>query len=96
MWRLLLLLLFAGSAHAAEVLHLYNWNNYISEETVARFEAQCNCRVVQDYYSDNEEMLAKLAAGATGYDIERAPKAGGKRAILQLLVEVPVEIGFFH
>jgi spermidine/putrescine transport system substrate-binding protein len=24
---------------------------------------------VQDYYSDNEEMLAKLAAGATGYDI---------------------------
>ena len=25
--------------------------------------------MVQDYYSDNEEMLAKLAAGATGYDI---------------------------
>jgi len=24
---------------------------------------------VQDYYSDNEEMLAKLAAGATGYDL---------------------------
>ena len=51
------------------VLHLYNWNNYISAETVARFEEQCSCRVVQDYYSDNEEMLAKLAAGATGYDI---------------------------
>jgi len=25
--------------------------------------------VVQDYYSDNEEMLAKLAAGASGYDL---------------------------
>jgi spermidine/putrescine transport system substrate-binding protein len=24
---------------------------------------------VQDYYSDNEEMLAKLAAGASGYDL---------------------------
>ncbi len=36
---------------------------------MARFEAQCACRVVQDYYSDNEEMLAKLAAGATGYDL---------------------------
>lgn len=36
---------------------------------MARFEAQCGCRVVQDYYSDNEEMLAKLAAGATGYDL---------------------------
>ncbi|MDD5299728.1 MAG: spermidine/putrescine ABC transporter substrate-binding protein [Gallionella sp.] len=67
--RALLLLLLAGNAFADDVLHLYNWNNYISAETVARFEAQCACRVVQDYYSDNEEMLAKLAAGATGYDI---------------------------
>ena len=25
--------------------------------------------MVQDYYSDNEEMLAKLAAGASGYDL---------------------------
>ncbi|MEN6585302.1 MAG: spermidine/putrescine ABC transporter substrate-binding protein [Sulfuricella sp.] len=66
---LLSLLLLAGNALAGGVLHLYNWNNYISDQTVARFEAQCACRVVQDYYSDNEEMLAKLAAGATGYDI---------------------------
>ena len=57
------------TALAEDVLHLYNWNNYISEKTLARFEAQCACRVVQDYYSDNEEMLAKLAAGAVGYDI---------------------------
>ena len=55
--------------HAADTLYLYNWNNYISDRTVARFESQCRCRVVQDYYSDNEEMLAKLAAGATGYDL---------------------------
>jgi spermidine/putrescine transport system substrate-binding protein len=63
------LLLFIGSAYAEDVLHLYNWNNYISDETITRFEAQCACRVVQDYYSDNEEMLAKLAAGASGYDL---------------------------
>jgi spermidine/putrescine transport system substrate-binding protein len=55
--------------HAEDVLHLYNWNNYISDTTIERFEKECGCRVVQDYYSDNEEMLAKLAAGATGYDI---------------------------
>ena len=70
--RMLLMTLLAlclVSAHAEDVLHLYNWNNYISDETIARFENQCACRVVQDYYSDNEEMLAKLAAGATGYDI---------------------------
>jgi spermidine/putrescine transport system substrate-binding protein len=50
-------------------LHLYNWNNYIAEDTVKRFQAACRCRLLQDYYSDNEELLAKLAAGATGYDI---------------------------
>jgi spermidine/putrescine transport system substrate-binding protein len=60
---------FAPCATAADVLHLYNWNNYITPDTVARFEKSCSCRLVQDYYADNEEMLAKLAAGATGYDV---------------------------
>ena len=59
----------APAAHAKDVLHLYNWNNYIAPETVKRFEASCNCELKQTYYSDNEEMLAKLAAGAKGYDI---------------------------
>jgi spermidine/putrescine transport system substrate-binding protein len=58
----------ATRGEAAE-LHLYNWNNYLAEETAKQFEASCGCRLVQDYYSDNEEMLAKLAAGATGYDL---------------------------
>jgi len=56
-------------ALAADQLHLYNWNNYIAPETVKRFEAECKCTVVQTYYSDNEELLAKLAAGAKGYDV---------------------------
>jgi len=56
-------------ARAADTLYLYNWNNYISEDTVHRFEARCQCRLKQDYYSDNEEMLAKLEAGAVGYDL---------------------------
>ena len=56
-----------GTAGAA--LHLYNWNNYLAEETAKKFEEACKCRLVQDYYSDNEEMLAKLEAGAIGYDL---------------------------
>jgi spermidine/putrescine transport system substrate-binding protein len=63
------LLALSAQLRADDVLHLYNWNNYISAQTVERFEKLCICRVEQDYYSDNEEMLAKLAAGATGYDI---------------------------
>ena len=59
----------AAPAHAADKLHLYNWNNYIAPETVKRFEESCKCEVVRTYYSDNEELLAKLAAGAKGYDV---------------------------
>jgi len=68
-WALLLLGWLVPFAQAADALHLYNWNNYISDATVARFEQACGCKLVQDYYSDNEEMLAKLAAGASGYDL---------------------------
>lgn len=57
------------AAAADNKLHLFNWNNYIAPETVKRFEAECKCEVVQTYYSDNEELLAKLAAGAKGYDV---------------------------
>jgi len=64
-----LLLAFALPAAAADKLFLYNWNNYIAPETLKRFEAECKCEVVQTYYSDNEELLAKLAAGAKGYDV---------------------------
>ncbi|TDI78817.1 MAG: spermidine/putrescine ABC transporter substrate-binding protein [Betaproteobacteria bacterium] len=56
-------------ARERNVLYLFNWNNYIAPDTIKRFEQSCNCELSQDYYSDNEEMLAKLAAGATGYDL---------------------------
>ncbi len=64
-----LALLASVPAFAANTLHLYNWNNYLSADAAKRFEAQCKCKLVQDYYGDNEEMLAKMAAGAKGYDI---------------------------
>ena len=64
-----LMLAAATAAQAADEFHLYNWNNYLAPETVARFEAYCGCKVIQTYYGDNEEMLAKLAAGASGYDM---------------------------
>jgi len=72
----------AAPAHAADQLHLYNWNNYIAPETVKRFEAECKCEVVQTYYSDNEELLAKLAAGAKGYDV-LVPTANAVQALIK-------------
>ena len=86
MTRLALLLaslLVALPASAAkDQLHFYNWNNYISPETVKRFEELCKCEVVQTYYSDNEELLAKIAAGAKGYDV-MVPTSNAVEALIK-------------
>jgi spermidine/putrescine transport system substrate-binding protein len=76
------LTLAAGPALAKDELHLYNWNNYIAPETIKRFEDLCKCNVVQTYYSDNEELLAKLAAGAKGYDI-LVPTSNAVQALIK-------------
>src|SRR5947209_1918492 len=76
------LALACSPALAADQLHLYNWNNYIAPETVKRFEQTCKCQVVQTYYSDNEELLAKLAAGATGYDV-LVPTSNAVQALIR-------------
>jgi spermidine/putrescine transport system substrate-binding protein len=72
----------APASAAKDQLHLYNWNNYIAPETIARFEQSCNCEVVQTYYSDNEELLAKLAAGARGYDV-MVPTSNAVEALIR-------------
>ena len=76
------LLAFAPLAAARDQLHLYNWNNYIAPETIKRFEGVCQCEVVQTYYSDNEELLAKLAAGAKGYDV-LVPTSNAVQALIR-------------
>lgn len=58
-----------GQALAAEELHIYNWGEYINPEVLKKFEAESGIKVSLDTYSSNEEMLAKIQAGATGYDI---------------------------
>lgn len=75
---------------AARVLQLFNWNNYIAPETIQRFEALCDCHVEQDYFSDNEEMLAKLAAGATGYDLI-VPTGNAMDTLIRQGVLIPLD-----
>lgn len=58
-----------GCNDARETLHVYNWADYVDQELVSQFEKENNCRVVTDQFDDNEAMLAKILAGATGYDI---------------------------
>jgi spermidine/putrescine-binding protein len=53
---------------AAE-LHVYNWSEYIDPQIYEDFEAEFGVHVVEDTFASNEELLAKLQAGAAGYDI---------------------------
>ncbi|MAK91203.1 MAG: ABC transporter substrate-binding protein [Oleibacter sp.] len=59
----------AASVQAEETLSLYNWGDYINPEILTRFTEETGIKVTLDTYSSNEEMLAKLQAGASGYDI---------------------------
>ncbi len=60
-----------GSAVAQEekVLHVYNWSDYIAEDTVASFEKETGIKVVYDVFDSNEVLEAKLLAGTTGFDV---------------------------
>ena len=61
----------AGLAHAADpkVLNIYNWSDYIADDTIKNFEKETGIKVRYDNYDNNEVLHAKLVAGKTGYDI---------------------------
>ena len=57
------------SVQAAGKLNIYNWGDYINPEVLTKFTEDTGIEVTLDTYGTNEEMLAKIQAGATGYDI---------------------------
>ena len=65
-------LLFARPANAQEeekILNIYNWSDYIADDTIANFEKETGIKVRYDVFDSNEILHAKLVAGKTGYDV---------------------------
>lgn len=64
-------MLCVGAARAADpkVLNIYNWSDYIAEDTLRNFEKETGITVRYDSYDNNEILHAKLMAGKSGYDI---------------------------
>ena len=58
-----------GENEISDQLFFYNWSDYIDEETLPNFETEFGTKVVYDNYSSNDDLLAKLQSGASGYDI---------------------------
>lgn len=51
-------------------LHLYNWGTYYTNpDNLKAFQTQFGQTFTQDAYDSNETLLAKIQAGATGYDV---------------------------
>ena len=69
MCALLVALSLCGCGQRKATLHLYSWADYFSPEIIKQFEDEFACRVVYDTFDSNEALLAKLQAGATGYDV---------------------------
>lgn len=64
-----MLMVGAMDVMAQEELHVYNWSDYIAEDTVQRFQDETGIKVVYDVYDSNEVLEAKLLAGKSGYDL---------------------------
>ena len=71
LWSICILasLALTGCGPRKNTLYLYNWADYVSPELIEQFEKENDCRVVYDTYDSNEALLAKLEAGAKGYDL---------------------------
>ena len=50
-------------------LSIYNWADYVNPKTYPMFEKQFDVTITEVNYASNEDALAKLQAGARGYDI---------------------------
>ncbi|MDR7314517.1 spermidine/putrescine ABC transporter substrate-binding protein [Brevibacillus nitrificans] len=52
-----------------QVLNIYSWADNFDPDVIKDFEQKYNVKVNYDVYGSNEEMLAKIQAGASGYDL---------------------------
>ncbi len=58
-----------GASAADKVVYVYNWSNYIADDTVKNYTKKTGIKVVYDVYDTMETLEAKVYAGSSGYDV---------------------------
>lgn len=59
-----------GKADAqAKVLNVYNYSDYIAEDTIPAFEKSTGIKVTYDVFDSDEMVETKLLAGGSDYDV---------------------------
>ncbi len=59
----------AAPATGSKSVNVYNWSDYIAEDTNTNFEKATGVTVTYDVFDSNEVLEAKLLAGSSGYDV---------------------------
>ena len=59
----------APAGDEEKVLNIYNWSDYLAEDTIPNFEKETGIKVRYDIFDSNEILHAKMIAKNTGYDI---------------------------
>jgi spermidine/putrescine transport system permease protein len=59
----------ASAQKKKSVLNLYCWSEYVPQEVIDGFTKETGIKVNVENYASNEEMLAKLLAGGSKYDL---------------------------
>ena len=71
--RTLFLMGVAGAAGCARDrrprLNVFNWSSYVGPDTIPAFEREFGVRVRYAVYESNEEMLARVMSGNSGWDV---------------------------
>ena len=50
-------------------LNVFNWSSYVGPDTIPNFEREFDVRVRYAVYESNEEMLARVMSGNSGWDV---------------------------
>ncbi|MGO4556142.1 extracellular solute-binding protein, partial [Stenotrophomonas sp. 2YAF22] len=58
-----------GGGQDSQVLNVYNYSDYIAEDTIPNFEKQSGIKVTYDVFDSDEMVETKLLAGNSGYDV---------------------------
>lgn len=58
-----------NKSESKAVLNLYSWADNFDPEVIKQFEKEYNCKVNYDVFANNEELLAKMQAGGSQYDV---------------------------
>ncbi|GGH35703.1 ABC transporter substrate-binding protein [Paenibacillus segetis] len=66
---IMVLTVLSGCGSSKETLNIYSWADNFDEEVLKEFEKQFDVKINYDNFANNEDLLAKIKVGGSGYDL---------------------------